>query len=71
MDPLLEAKIHNIMSELANQADKTIHDPSVIYTLMHHAVNVFKLTLTHVGYLESRVESLNAENQRLNQIAKY
>jgi hypothetical protein len=71
MDPLLEAKIHNIMSELANEADKTIHDPSVIYALMHHAVNILKLTLTHVGYLESRVQSLNAENQRLTQIAKY
>jgi hypothetical protein len=71
MDPLLEAKIHNAMSELSNEADKTIHDPSVIYALMHHAVNVFKLTLTHVGYLESKVQSLTAENQRLNQIAKY
>jgi hypothetical protein len=71
MDPLLEAKIHNVMSELANEADKTIHDPSVIYALMHHAVNILKLTLTHVGYLESRVQSLNAENQRLTQIAKY
>jgi hypothetical protein len=71
MDPLLEAKIHNIMSELANEADKTVHDPSVIYALMHHAVNILKLTLTHVGYLESRVQSLNAENQRLTQIAKY
>jgi len=71
MDPLLEAKIHNIMSELANEADKTTHDPLVIYALMHHAVNILKLTLTHVGYLESRVQSLNAENQRLTQIAKY
>jgi hypothetical protein len=59
------------MSELANEADKSIHDPSIVYVLMHHAVNILKLTLTHVGYLESRVESLNAENQRLNQIAKY
>ncbi len=71
MDPLLEAKINNLMSELANEADKSIHDPSIVYVLMHHAVNILKLTLTHVGYLESRVESLNAENQRLNQIAKY
>jgi hypothetical protein len=71
MDPLLEAKINNIMSELANEADKTIHDPLVIYALMHHAVNILELTLTHVGYLESRVQSLNAENQRLTQIAKY
>lgn len=71
MDPLLEAKIQNVMSELANEADKTIHDPSIVYVLMHHAVNVFRLTLTHVGYLESKIENLTAENQRLSQIAKY
>lgn len=85
MDPLLEAKIQNLMSELANEADKSIHDPSIVYVLMHHAVNVFKITLTHIGYLESKLEStlesnkmmaihaenLIAENQRLNQIAKY
>lgn len=85
MDLLLEAKIHNIMSELANEADKSIHDPSVIYVLMHHAVNIFHLTLTHIGYVESKlqseadinaalrvqIENLIAENQRLAQIAKY
>ncbi len=85
MDPLLEAKINNLMSELANEADKSIHDPSIVYVLMHHAVNVFKLTLTHIGYIESKLESaidtnklmavqienLVAENQRLSQIAKY
>lgn len=71
MDPLLKAKIQNVMSELANEADKTIHDPSIVYVLMHHAVNVFRLTLTHVGYLESKIENLTAENQRLSQIAKY
>lgn len=71
MDPLLEAKIQNVMSELANEADKTVHDPSIVYVLMHHAVNVFRLTLTHIGYLESKIENLTAENQRLSQIAKY
>ena len=85
MDNLIEAKIYGIMSELANEADKTLHDPSVVYVLMHHAVNVFKLSLTHIGYLEGKLEStlesnkmlaqqaenLIAENQRLNQIAKY
>lgn len=71
MDPLLKAKIQNVMSELANEADKTIHDPSIVYVLMHHAVNVFRLTLTHIGYLESKIENLTAENQRLSQIAKY
>ena len=85
MDPLLEAKIINVMSELANEADKSIHDPSIVYVLMHHAVNVFRLSLTHIGYLEGKLEStlesnrmlaqqaenLIAENQRLSQIAKY
>lgn len=85
MDKLLEAKIHNVMSELANEADKSIHDPSIVYILMHHAVNIFRLTLTHIGYLESKldstiesnklltqnIENLVAEIQRLSQIAKY
>jgi hypothetical protein len=85
MDKLLEAKIHNVMSELANEADKSIHDPSIVYVLMHHAVNIFRLTLTHIGYLESKldstiesnklltqnIENLVAEIQRLSQIAKY
>lgn len=85
MDDLLHIKIKNVMSELANEADKTIHDSSIVYVLMHHAVNVFRLTLTHIGHLESKLEStiesnkmladhaenLIAENQRLSQIAKY
>jgi len=85
MDPLIEPKIRNIMSELSNEAHKSIHDSSIVYTLMQHAVNVFEITLTHIAYLESKLEStlesnktmaihaqnLIAENQRLNQIAKY
>lgn len=85
MDPLLEAKIANIMSELTNEANKSTHDSSVVHTLMHHAVNIFRLSLTHIGYLESKLEStlesnkmmathlenVIAENQRLSQIARY
>jgi len=85
MDNLFEAKIQSLMSELANEADKAVHDSSVVYVLMHHAVNVLRLTLTHIGYLENRLEStiesnkiiaqhlqgLIAENQTLRQNQKY
>lgn len=85
MDNLFENKIQSLMSDLANEADKAVHDPSAIYLLMHHAVNILNLTLTHIGYLETKLEStiesnkliaqhlegLIAENQTLRQNPKY
>jgi hypothetical protein len=85
MDELLKAKITTAISELSNEADKSIHDSSIVYVLMHHAANLFHLTLTHISYLEKKlqittesnqmmtvqIENLTAENQRLAQIAKY
>ena len=71
MDPILQSKIEVIVSELQNEADKTIHDPSNVYALMHNAVNIFKITLTHIGYLEQKMDNLQAENSRLNGVAKY
>jgi uncharacterized protein YaaN involved in tellurite resistance len=71
MEYILEAKINNIINELANQITKETVDPSNAKALMAVAVNRFSLLMTHVGYLEAKLESLTAENQRLNQIAKY
>jgi hypothetical protein len=85
MDPLLEAKITNIMSELLSEADKPTYDLSALQLLMYQAVNTLRLSLTHIGYLESKLESTLqsnammvtrlentlAENQRLSQIARY
>ncbi len=85
MDPLLEAKISNIVNEINNQLEKEYIDQSVARTLLSFAVNRISLLMTHVGFIESKLEStiesnrmmathaenLIAENQRLSQIAKY
>lgn len=85
MDPLLEAKISNIVNEINNQLEKEYIDQPVARTLLSFAVNRISLLMTHVGFIESKLEStiesnrmmathaenLIAENQRLSQIAKY
>lgn len=85
MDPLLEAKIQNIISEMSNQLTKGSIDSSVSVTLMEIAINRLNLLMTHIGYLEQnlasalnsnkifiqQIDNLNAENQRLQQIAHY
>jgi archaellum component FlaC len=72
MDPLLFAKINNIVNEIENQLSKDSDiDSQVSRILMSTAVNRISTLLTHISYLESRIENLSAENQRLSQIAKY
>lgn len=85
MDPLLQAKMSNIVNEINNQLEKEYIDQSVARTLLSFAVNRISLLMTHVGFIESKLEStiesnrmmaihaenLIAENQRLSQIAKY
>lgn len=85
MDKLFEAKINNISNEINNQLAKDFIDEATARTLMSVAVNRISLLMTHIGFLESKLEStiesnkmmavhaenLIAENQRLSQIAKY
>lgn len=85
MDFLLQAKIDNIISEIENQLQKDLIDDSVAKTLMAVSINRINLLMTHIGFLESKLEStiesnrmmalhaenLIAENQRLSQIARY
>jgi len=71
MIDILNIQIQNMMTELANEADKSIHDPMIIYTLLHHSVKIFGLSLDKIKYYENLIENLQAENQRLSQIAKY
>lgn len=68
---ILKIQIKNIMSELANEADKSIHDSSVLYTLLHHAVKIFDYSLININQLESKIDNLEAEVQRLNQLSRY
>lgn len=93
MDQFFLFKLKNVINEMQNQIDNhQIVDSANAKTLMSLAINRISLLLTHVGYLESRIysleeklkstvesnkmmavhaENLIAENQRLNQIAKY
>jgi hypothetical protein len=85
MDFLLQAKIDNIISEIENQLEKDFVDDSIARTLMAVSINRINLLMTHIGFLESKLEStiesnrmmaihaenLIAENQRLSQIARY
>lgn len=85
MDTFSIAKIQNVLSEMSNQIAKDNIDSYVSKTLMSLAINRISLLLTHIGYIESKVESLTkdnqnlsilldnlkAENQRLAQLAKY
>ena len=68
---ILKIQIKNTMAELANEADKSIHDSAVVYTLLHHAVKIFGYSLANINQLESTINNLEAEIQRLNQISRY
>lgn len=85
MDLMLELKMNNVINEINNQLQKDHIDESVARTLMSLAVNRLSLLMTHIGFIESKLEStlesnkmmavhaenLIAENQRLAQIAQY
>jgi hypothetical protein len=85
MDTILETKINNTINEINNQLKNEHIDNFVARTLMSLAVNRLSLLMTHIAYLEYKLEStiesnklmviqaenLIAENQRLSQIAKY
>ncbi len=71
MDSLLQAKIQNVITEIENQLTKQDIDSSIARTLMNLSVNRIGLLMTHIGYLETQLENLQAEVQRLSQIARY
>lgn len=85
MDELFKARIDNIVNEMNNLIGKEHVDSDCARTLMSVAVHRISLLMTHIGYIESKLqstiqqnaliaehsESLVAENQRLSQIAKY
>lgn len=56
MDYLLEIKVKNIVSEIENQLKKETIDESVAKTLLAVAINRISMLLTHIGYLESKLE---------------
>lgn len=85
MDSLTEAKIQSLINEIDNQLKKDHIDDLVARVLFGLALSKIKTLTTHIGYLESKLDSaidsnnkistyadnLIAENQRLNSIAKY
>ncbi len=85
MDQVAVAKIQNTINELENQVHKISIDTSISKVLMQRSVNQLNFLLTHIAYLETKLEStiesnrmmavnaenLIAENQRLSQIARY
>lgn len=85
MNSFTTAQVQNIINEMSNQILKDEIDSSVARTLMNVAINRLNLLMTHIGHLEEKLEStiesnrmlavhaenIIAENQRLQQIAKY
>lgn len=71
MEELELAKITNTIREIQNQLEKVFPDIAVSKVLMARSINQLQLLLTHIGYLESKLESVIAENQRLTQISRY
>lgn len=85
MNSFTTAQVQNIINEMSNQVLKDEIDSSVAKTLMNVAINRLNLLMTHIGHLEEKLEStiesnrmlavhaenIIAENQRLQQIAKY
>jgi hypothetical protein len=68
---MLQVKTQNIINEINNQLTKEEVDSSVAKTLMSLAVNRISLLMTHIGFIETQLENVQAEVQRLSQIAKY
>lgn len=71
MDNMIQMKITNVINEINNQLNKDYIDESVARTLMQLAVNRISLLMTHIGFIEAQLENVQAEAQRLSQIAKY
>ena len=59
MDELSIAKIQNTINEIENQIGKFYIDTPVSKVLMQRAVNQLNQLMTHIGYLESRLELTN------------
>lgn len=85
MDPMIEIKTQNLINEISNQLTNDHVDDYVVKIIFQLTLSRIKILLTHIGYLESKLDSVNqlnknlqiqlenttAENQRLNSIVKY
>lgn len=85
MDSYTQAKLQNIINEVENYLIKDHTDDLVSKILLRASLSQIKTLLSHIGYLEAKLEStidsnrtlalhadnIIAENQRLSQIAKY
>jgi hypothetical protein len=64
-------KSKETISLLLNESDKSVHDSKNVYNICQSAANTISLLLTHMGYMQSKMENLEAEVQRLNAIVRY
>jgi hypothetical protein len=71
MDDMLTAKIKNTLSEIDNILSKDYEDIALLHFMLRRSSNQLNLLLTHVAYLESKLDNAQAENQRLSVLAKY
>lgn len=78
MKPLQLAKIQNTINEIENLLTKESIDSANYCFLLQRSVHQLNQLVVHIGYLEGKLDianerenNLTAENQRLNQIAKY
>lgn len=66
MDSRLEIKVNNIVNELQNQINKDYIDTSIAKSLMNFSINRINLLLTHIGYLEAKLEAASVQKDSIN-----
>lgn len=61
MDHLFLAKLQNTINEMNNLLQKDFIDSSNSRILMSRAIHQFNQLIVHIGYLESKILSLNED----------
>lgn len=68
MNDLAIAKIQNTYNEITNQISKGFIDPANARTLMQRAANQLNQLITHISYIESKLESTLESNKIINDL---
>lgn len=51
-----QLKIQTIVSNLQNEADKSIHDSAALYSLLHSAAQLISTMTVQIAYLQRKLE---------------
>lgn len=56
-------KYEKLINNLRSEADRSIHNPAVMYSLLNDAANTISTLLVHISYLQQKLQNAHKNDK--------